>query len=129
MSNLVDHAVRELDIVAPVDTSADDAGYNWAHSIRNAVLDLVQLFADQGHSGMSAALTVDTFVKLARFEALSPITDDPQDWIEVGPEVWQCRRQSNAFSNDGGKTYTTLETGGEVFTSKDHTEKLTDQDS
>lgn len=96
-SNLVAHAIRELDIIG--ETSHEEP------SMRKYVLDVVRTFAEQGHSGSSAAWLSAVLDKLLRYQPLSPITDAAEDWIEVGPEVWQCRRDSECFSGDGGKSY------------------------
>ena len=73
--------------------------------MRKCLLDMVRAFADQGHSGSSGFYAAAALEKLLRFQPLSAITDAPEDWIEVGPEVWQCRRDGECFSEDGGKTY------------------------
>lgn len=96
-SNLVAHAIRELDIIG--ETSYEDP------SMRKCILDIVRTFAEQGHSGFSAGHAVALLDRLLRFQPLSPITDNPRDWMEVGPEVWQCVRDGECFSTDGGKTY------------------------
>lgn len=70
-----------------------------------AVMALVDVFVEQGHSGASASLVAGMFTSLVRFEPLSPLTDDPDEWMEVTDGLWQSTRQSEAFSRDGGKTY------------------------
>lgn len=70
-----------------------------------AVMDLVSLFAEQDHSGLSASLVADLFRQLVMFEPLGPLTDDPDEWMEVTDGLWQSRRKPSAFSRDGGKTY------------------------
>ena len=101
-SNLVAHAVRELTLCGMLDGDSDYDG-----GIGPAVLDLIRVFASQGHSGGSAAVTAGLFVRLAAFEVLSPLTDDPNEWIDVdGEGLLQSRRQASAFSRDGGTTYT-----------------------
>lgn len=98
--NLVKHAIFELDAIGEHD--------EW---MRRGVLDLVRTFAAQGHSGFSAAHMVGVLERLLRFQPLSPLTDSPSEWMGVdgGPDMstttWQSRRQSEAFSQDGGKTY------------------------
>lgn len=73
------------------------------------VLALLSVFSAEHHSGASAALTVALFKKLALFEPLSPLTNDPSEWVnvsaETGQRLWQNNRNSEAFSTDGGKTY------------------------
>jgi len=103
---LVDHGRIELDRVGLFD---EDSDYNGM--IGKAVLELLDTFAKQGHSGFSAALTTELFDKLVRFEPLSPITDDPEEWMDVteygSPDnpLWQSQRNPACFSTDGGKTH------------------------
>ena len=68
---------------------------------------LVDTFDKQGHSGMSGALVLSIFNRVVDFKNLTPLTNDPEEWQfhnYVRP-LWQNRRCSEAFSNDGGKTY------------------------
>lgn len=99
-SNLVAHAIRELDLIG--ETSYETP------SMRECVLDMVRLMSEQGHSGSSAAWLVGILEKLMRFQPLTPLTDASEDWIEVGDDLWQCRRDSECFSSDGGQTYARL---------------------
>lgn len=97
-SNLVAHALRELDLIG--ETSHE------APSMRDCAVQVVRTFAEQGHSGSSAAWLSAVLDKLLRFQPLSVITDDPADWMEVADDLWQCIRDGECFSKDGGKTYT-----------------------
>lgn len=99
-SNLVSHAKRELELAGMFDKDAD---YNGA--LAPEILKLVELFSSQEHSGASAGITIAVLEKLLRFKVLSPITDNPDDWMEVDADTWQSKRQSSLFSKDGGKTY------------------------
>jgi hypothetical protein len=105
MNNLVTHAQTELDRAGLLSPESDYDGM-----LGRAVLDLVRVFSEQGHSGYSAMATVDLFRRVASYESLGPITDDPDEWMSVadfcgGQATWQNRRRSSAFSEDGGKTY------------------------
>lgn len=105
MSNLVEHARRELKRSGWFDDDSDYGGM-----IGDAVEELIELFAKQGHSGMSASIVRLLFWDLSNFKALSPLTDDSAEWVDVaelspGRGLWQNRRNSEAFSHDGGKTY------------------------
>lgn len=122
MSNLVEHARRELELV--------DAGRDiYGEMLPDAVIELIEVFAKQGHSGMSAILVTDMFNKLARFEALSPLTDDPDEWhkhptdIAGRDDLWQNKRDSSAFSNDGGKTYYSVNDNNRAIHVAKHKEK------
>lgn len=101
MSHLIDHATRELKL-----SGVDEDIYGDMTS--KAVLELLEVFSKQGHSGASAGLVIALFTKLASLENLTPLTDDPEDWIHVGSALWQNRRNSAAFSEDRGKTYRML---------------------
>jgi hypothetical protein len=99
MSNLVEHARRELDRV-----ESDP----W---MKDGLIKVIQAFADMGHSGGSASVAIPLLNDLLRFKNLSPLTDDPDEWIDQTQyangkvRLWQNKRNSEAFSVDGGKTY------------------------
>lgn len=77
---LMQHAVREL-------------GPNMDIEVR----ELLHVFASQGHSGASAAITAQLLGKLLRFEPIGPLTGEPDEWCEVGPGVFQNRRCGRVF--------------------------------
>jgi hypothetical protein len=102
MSNLVDHARRELELISEDEEAI--SGY----------LRVVQAFADMGHSGSSAAIATPVINRLLQFKNISPLTEDPSEWFYHGPEtwgsadgsgIWQNTRDPACFSTDGGKTY------------------------
>ena len=101
MSNLRDHAEREMKL-AGVDNDI------YGDLVSKAVLELIDTFDKQGHSGMSAALVLSIFNRVVDFKNLTPLTNDPEEWQHheyVDGETWQNKRCSEAFSRDGGKTY------------------------
>ncbi len=100
MSNLEKHAEFEMRKAGLYDKDADYGGM-----IPEAVMKLIKTHAAEGHSGSSHWLTLQIFNKVANFKTLTPITSDPSEWHECGPEVWQNLRQSSVFSIDGRKTW------------------------
>ena len=92
-SNLMKHARTELEILG------EDA------EIVERYLDLIRVFAAQGHSGGSASVFIPTITKLLQFENLTPITDEAIEWNEVVSGMWQNTRNSKFFSEDGGQNY------------------------
>lgn len=99
-SNLVAHARREFEIAGEEEVTIE------------AALKVVQAFADMGHSGASAVFFTDAFTKLFSYGVLTPVTNDPDEWEHVAEEtwgepggIWQNKRASTCFSNDGGKTF------------------------
>ena len=99
MSNLTDHAIKELTLAGLFDKDSDYDGM-----LGTSALDIVKLFASQGHSGMSASIVTDLVGKLMRFEPLTPLTYEADEWIDHGG-TWQNKRDSKVFSDDGGKTH------------------------
>jgi hypothetical protein len=111
-SPLIAHAKRELRYAELDQKDADYGGM-----LGTATLALVRLFAKQRHSGTSGQITLALFNKLVNFQPLTPITDDPKEWRDVGKEmlstedrmsgkqIWQNIRAPHCFSNDSGKTY------------------------
>lgn len=122
MSNLVEHAKRELQLAG-----AFDKGSNYEGMLGNSVLELVEVFAKQGHSGTSALITLQLFAMVASYKPLTDLTDNPDDWMDVsehsvpkGEKMYQCRRRSDAFSRDGGVTYYLLDAPEKIITSAKH---------
>ena len=116
MSNLTDHARRELVLIGE-----EPATIEWYCSV-------IDKFSEFGHSGGSASVAIPTLNKLLQYQNLSALTDDPKDWLDVGPysadgsPLWQSRRRAEAFSEDGGQTYYLVEEKGEgiVYKTEDH---------
>jgi hypothetical protein len=99
-SELVRHARRELELLGEDESTIE------------GLVRVVQAFADMGHSGYSSFLALERVKRLLAFKNLTPITDHPDEWAYHSPELsgnskglWQNRRDLEAFSEDGGKTY------------------------
>lgn len=100
-SNIAEYAWDELNRAGAFTADTDFYG----GMTGRAVMDLVAVFVEQDHSGLSASLVADAFHRLVMFKPLGPLTDDPDEWMEVTDGLWQSRRQPEAFSRDGGATY------------------------
>lgn len=104
MSTLVEHARRELELCGQ---TAEDPGF------AASLVAAVAAFASYGHSGGSAGCAVEQLGVLLRFGALSPLTDDADEWLdrtaESGTPMWQSRRCPAAFSDDCGWTFWLLD--------------------
>ena len=103
----VDHAKRELELLGEEQSTVD--GY----------IKMIDIFADMGHSGGSASVFIPTLNLLLQQKNLTPLTDDMKEWNYVAEDIWgkeggiwQNNRNSEAFSNDEGKTYYLLSEGG-----------------
>lgn len=105
---LIEHAKTELEISGLFDKSGDF--YDGA--IGKAVMELIEVFSKQGHSGMSAPIVADLFSKLAIYEPLQPITGKDEEWVEVSKytdtgQEWYQNKRCGALFKDGkdGKPY------------------------
>ena len=85
------------------------------------VLEVLGVFAEQGHSGFSAGYVIRLLERLMRFLPLTPLTGEDDEWNEIAPGKYQNRRcgrifkengqaydiDGKAFSDDGGRTWFT----------------------
>lgn len=82
------------------------------------VLELLDTFSKQGHSGSSASYVLNIFNKLAKFEPLGPLTGKEEEWGEPYDEqgIQQNKRCSRIFRNKDGRAY---DIEGKVFIDPD----------
>lgn len=101
-SNLVRYAINELKAAGLYDEDSDYGGM-----LAEAVVELIQTFSDQDHSGFSAARTVQLFQKLAMFKPLLPLQGTDEEWGEpYGSDgTRQNKRCSNVFMDKDGQAY------------------------
>ena len=102
MSNLLKHAERELKLIGYDDTDEFD------EMTKDAILELINTFAKQGHSGFSANYVSNIFHKLSKFETLSPLTGNDDEWTDVSDMsgdrkmLFQNNRDSRVFKDASG---------------------------
>ncbi len=102
MGNLVEYAKTELEMAGLFSEDGDYDGM-----LGEAVLELVQKFAEQGHSGFSAGMVSNLFNKLSRYEPLGPLTGNDDEWVEAARGVFQNKRCSHIFkASPSAKAYT-----------------------
>jgi len=118
---MVDHAKEELKYLRGSDTSHDDM----QDLIEKNIIEIIEVFAAQGHSGGSAGYCIPIIHALLKQENITPLTGEDHEWQEVSPGVFQNKRMSSIFkdknrfdgqaywidgkifSDDGGKTWVT----------------------
>lgn len=96
MSNLTDFARTELTRAGLFDKDSDYGGL-----LGNSVMQMVEVFAAAGHSGASAERAILLFERLVNFEPLTPLTGEPDEWVDVGGGLLQNRRCSTIFKDPG----------------------------
>lgn len=97
MSQLVSYAREELGRIGQI----------YDGMVNEAALELVQKFSKQGHSGGSAVLTLEIASKLMRFQPLTPLTGEDNEWNEISMgdgdnPLYQNRRCSTVFKDNDG---------------------------
>lgn len=105
--SLTEHAERELREAGLFDKGSDYDGM-----LGEGVMELVRVFAAQGHSGYSAGATIALFKQVASYNLLNPlknpmIAGEYLDHTDTsgGVPTFQSTRKSSVFSEDGGKTW------------------------
>jgi len=123
MGNFIKHAEREFRTLGyiPLDQEQEDGPNKW---IQENLIELLEVFSKQGHSGFSAGYCVNAFNKLARFEPLAPLTGEDWEWQKVSENLWQNIRCGRVFKDETGKAYDIngkvfVEPDGRAFTSSD----------
>lgn len=109
-SRLYQHAKLELEMAGLL----EDEGL-YGDMLGKAVLELVEVFARQGHSGMSASITLDVFNRVAGFGVLTPLTFESDEWVRHSTDTWQHKRKSSVFTADQGKTWYDLDEEPRVY--------------
>lgn len=104
MTTLAEHARRELELAGLFDGDSDYGGM-----IGPAVMEVIEVFASQGHSGASISIAGTIVHELLQRKTLTPLTYGPEEWEDrseiSGYPLWQNVRDSSVFSRDGGATH------------------------
>lgn len=108
MSNYKSHAMREFRAAG---WTNEDGSFKdeMQEMICNHVLKLLDVFADEGHSGTTAPYTINLFKTLASFEPIGPLTGEDWEWSDVseyggrdnGP-LFQNKRCGHVFKDSSG---------------------------
>ena len=106
--SLIEHAKTELQLAGLFDKEGDF----YDGMTGKAVMELIEVFAKQGHSGMSAPYVISIFEKVANFKPLIGITGKDEEWgavrdLGVGGSWYQNKRCSAIFKDgkDGRPYY------------------------
>lgn len=114
--SLMFHAKKELDLIGMKEDSEDEMDT----MMRRNILEVVEIFSKQGHSGFSAGEAINILDKLLRFQNLSPLTGEDDEWMDMseycdGEPLWQNIRCYNVFKTPN-ECY---DINGRVFVDKD----------
>lgn len=115
--SLHEYAEREMAIAWPESDDMQD-------EIKKDILQIIDVFSEQGHSGMSGAYLLNVLDKLIRFKPITPLTGDAKEWGKPsGDDFCQQNKRCSSvfrrnfdnstaydidgkvFSDDGGETF------------------------
>lgn len=101
--DLKEFTTAELKLAGLMDKDSDYGGM-----LGKAVLELIDVFENQHHSGMSASMVIDIFSQLALFKPINPITGEDHEWNDIS--LWggedglkQNMRESGLFKDKNNK--------------------------
>jgi hypothetical protein len=105
MSNLITHAKKELGLIY----SEEDLKEGYNKLAYDCILELIEVFSKQGHSGFSAPYVANMFKTLANFETLTPLTGEDDEWGDISnlgeDPKYQNIRNGAVFKNSDGSSY------------------------
>lgn len=103
-SNGVEFAKNELELLLKKSDEYDkEQGVdsdNIQQLINDNILELVELFASQGHSGLTANYVIHYLSRLLNFKPISPITGESDEWSEAYESRQNKRCSSIFYDND-----------------------------
>ena len=102
MSNMLEWAEEELRYAGYDINDPEDGPNRW---LAEGTLELLKVFSEQGHSGMSAPYAVALFEKLAMWKPIAPLTGEDDEWNEVDGGTLQNKRCGSVFKGADGQSY------------------------
>lgn len=121
LGNLTNWAKSELERIGGQDDEMQQL-------MNKNILEVVEVFSNQGHSGFSASYALDIIKRLLDWKPITPITGEEDEWMEVSENMDGSTQQNKrcsavfrenndnstayyidgkVFSDDGGETWWT----------------------
>lgn len=95
--SLIEHAKREFAATAWIDKETGEFKDELQSEICKDVLELLEVFSKQGHSGTSGLYVIELLYLLASYKPILPLTGEDSEWTEVADGVYQNIRCSRVF--------------------------------
>ena len=112
MNNFEKHAREEFRAIGWMDENGNFKDEMQGMICEN-VLELLNVFAEQGHSGSTASYALRMFERLVEFKCIAPLTGEDWEWNDTGHNVYQNKRCSSVFKDkETGECY---DIDGKVF--------------
>ena len=119
-NSLVAYAKNELDLVIKnmKEHTKDKEAIFMQEEIHRDILDLIEFFSQQAHSGTSAPYVISHFNRLADYKPLSPLTGEEDEWMdlrEFGDKVTQQNKRYFGLFRDNKDNSTARDIHAIVF--------------
>jgi len=101
---LIEHAKREFEVQG---WPGDDVD-SMQKIVCDNIMELIEVFSKQGHSGTTAPYVINLFKRLAGYEPISPLTGEDNEWRDVGHDrdsgdsLFQNKRATGIFKDKSG---------------------------
>lgn len=114
MGNLIDYARSELELAFPNETDGMQL-----LAMRN-VMELIEKFCEQKHSGLSATYVLRLFDRLVKWNPIKPLTGEDDEWGEpFGDEQTQQNKRCSKVFRDHFDNSTAINVEGKFFVDED----------
>lgn len=74
-------------------------------TMREHILQMIDTFSEGEHSGFSASYAISILEKLLRFEPITPLTGNDDEWMKISSDTYQNIRCGHVFKTDNGDAY------------------------
>lgn len=105
---MVRYAQDELNVLLEQAKAEGEDSYQMQKAFNDNVLDVIKAFCTGGHSGFTASMAIQVIDRLLKYRPLTHLTLEDDEWCEVSKGVYQNKRASNVFKEEGkfdGKPY------------------------
>lgn len=92
--SIVEYAKKELAMIEHDEDGMQDM-------MDRNIIEILERFEKQGHSGFSAGYLISCLERLMRFLPLKPLTGEDDEWREIGEKKYQNKRCSRVFKENG----------------------------
>ena len=104
-SALYEYAKKELERIEK--GCEDEESLSMQQAIDKNILELINVFSNQHHSGFTAAYVIDILQRLLNYKPLTPLTGEDDEWEDVtsygyDTPTFQNKRCSAVFKDDKG---------------------------
>ena len=115
-SALYEYAKKELERIEK--GCEDEESLSMQQAIDKNILELINVFSNQHHSGFTATYVIDILQRLLHYKPLTPLTGEDDEWEDVtsygyDTPTFQNKRCSAVFKDDRGAYWVE----GKIFSS------------